>query len=30
MPILRLKDETGNWVDIPTIKWDKGDTPFVS
>lgn len=26
MSVLKLKDENGNWVDIPTIKGDKGDT----
>lgn len=26
MSVLKLKDENGNWVGIPTIKGDKGDT----
>lgn len=29
MPILRIKDENGNWIPIPSIKGDKGDTPYV-
>lgn len=27
MAILKIRDENGNVIEIPTIKGDKGDTP---
>ena len=28
MAILKIKDENGNWIDVPAIKGDDGYTPI--
>lgn len=30
MAILRIKDENGNWVEVPAIKGNDGLTPFIN